>query len=65
MAILKSTISLDSFTFDCQKALRKWEKTGLRHVAWDWDEIQKNTGRILNVLSCLCGIKICIYAVQV
>ncbi len=41
MAILKSTISLDGFTFDCQKALRKWEKTGLRRVAWDWDEILK------------------------
>lgn len=38
-AVLKSAISLDGLTFDCQRVLRKWEKTGLRSVAWDWDTV--------------------------
>ncbi len=40
-AILKSNISLDGLTFQCLKELRKWEKNGLRRVAWDWDTVQK------------------------
>ncbi len=41
MAILKSTITLDGVTLDCQRELRKWGKSGLRRVAWDWDEVLK------------------------
>ena len=41
MAILKNSISLDGLTFNSQRELRKWEKTGLRRVAWDWDAVQK------------------------
>ncbi len=41
IAILKNDISLNGFTPQCQKELRKWEKTGLRRVAWDWGTVQK------------------------
>jgi len=40
-AILKSEISFDGFTSDCQKELQKWEKKGSRRVAWDWSAVQK------------------------
>lgn len=40
-AILRDEIKLDVFTFKSQHELRRWEKTGLRRVAWDWDAVQK------------------------
>ena len=40
-AVLKNEIQLDTFTFNTQRELRKWKKTGLRGVAWDWDAVQK------------------------
>lgn len=39
--ILKNTITLDGLTFNCQKELRKWEKTSLRRVTWDWSMVLK------------------------
>lgn len=32
----------DGITFNCQKELRKWEQTGSRRVAWDWDKVLKS-----------------------
>ncbi len=40
-AILKKSITLDGFTFDCQRELKKWEKIGSRRVVWNWDAVQK------------------------
>lgn len=41
MAIVKDSISLDQFTFKSQHELKRWENSGLRRVAWDWDAVQK------------------------
>ncbi len=41
MAILKQSVSFDHLTFQAQHQLRNWEKSGLRRVAWDWDEVRK------------------------
>lgn len=41
-AILKSHISLEGLTISCQRELRKWENSGSRRVAWDWELVLKS-----------------------
>lgn len=41
VAIVKDAISLDQFTFKSQRELKRWENSGVRRVAWDWDAVQK------------------------
>lgn len=41
MAVLKQSVSFDTLTFEAQHQLRRWEKSGLRRVAWNWDEVRK------------------------
>lgn len=41
IAIVKSAISLEGFTFKSQHALKRWESEGVRRAAWDWDAVQK------------------------
>jgi len=40
-AISKSTLTFGGITVNCIKELRKWEMSGLRRVAWDWDKVLK------------------------
>ena len=40
-SILKDSISLNGLNVDCLKELRKWESSGLRRVAWNWDHVLK------------------------
>ncbi len=32
---------LDGISMNCQKELRKWGKSGLRRVTWDWGQVLK------------------------
>ncbi|WP_339065788.1 hypothetical protein [Teredinibacter turnerae] len=41
VAIIKNSIFLDQFTFKSQLELKRWENSGLRRVAWNWDAVQK------------------------
>ena len=41
MAITKSEISLDGFTFKGQHELKRWENSDFRRVAWNWEAVQK------------------------
>lgn len=41
-AILRGNIGLDGFTFEAQRKLKSWERSGSRRVAWDWDEVTKS-----------------------
>ena len=40
-ATLKSTLTFSGITVNCIKKLKKWEMSGLRRVAWDWDKALK------------------------
>lgn len=39
-AVLTSEVSLQGFNVNSQKELRRWENTGVRRVAWDWETVQ-------------------------
>lgn len=41
VTVLKDAITLEGITLDCKKELRKWEKSGTRRVAWDWDTVTR------------------------
>jgi len=40
-AILKSTLTFSGIDVNCINELRKWEMSGSRRVAWDWDKMLK------------------------
>lgn len=40
-AILKNTLTFSGITVNCINELRKWEMSGLRRVAWNWDKVLK------------------------
>ena len=40
-SVLRDTITLDGITNNCKKELRRWEKSGTRRVAWNWDHVIK------------------------
>jgi len=40
-AILKSTLTFSGIDINCITELRKWEMSGSRRVAWDWDKMLK------------------------
>ncbi len=39
--ILKSTLTFGGIDANCINELKKWEMSGLRRVAWDWDKMLK------------------------
>ncbi len=40
-AILKSTLTFSGIDVNCINELRKWEMSGSRRVAWDWNKMLK------------------------
>ncbi|VAW84314.1 hypothetical protein MNBD_GAMMA18-1882 [hydrothermal vent metagenome] len=38
-AILKSTLTFSGINVKCINELKKWEMSGSRRVAWDWNEV--------------------------